>query len=320
MTGRRRLLVSLFVLACGGEGPVVAQALFSSTDDVDRVRSSVTFDTLWAFGGPADTVLASPIMPRPDGAQGVVLFDVLNQAAYRIGSDGELLWSWGTKGEGPGELANVQALDVAPDGSVVLVDSGNLRVVRLSADGHLLGEARALGEGMVHSVAALSGGRLAVHSMRPLLAMWDGNDEDVAVVPAKLGGAARVAAPRTDGQMGERRMDVRVPRRQWLDEVPGRRVAGRLPIRRARGLPGGARCAERASWRAFFAHDEASSQSRGIAVRGRGHAVRPVQRQDSGARPVAGQVRRAVRGVLGNRSPSSLCERGSRGRGQGVHN
>ena len=187
MTGRRRLLVSLFVLACGGEGPVVAQALFSSTDDVDRVRSSVTFDTLWAFGGPADTVLASPIMPRADGAQGVVFFDVLNQAAYRIGSDGELLWSWGTKGEGPGELANVQALDVAPDGSVVLVDSGNLRVVRLSADGHLLGEARALGEGMVHSVAALSGGRLAVHSMRPLLAMWDGDDEDVAVVPAKLG-------------------------------------------------------------------------------------------------------------------------------------
>lgn len=87
----------------------------------------------------------------------MVFFDVLNQAAYRIGSDGELLWSWGAKGEGPGELANVQALDVAPDGSVVLVDSGNLRVVRLSADGCLLGEASALGEGMVHSVNGIVG-------------------------------------------------------------------------------------------------------------------------------------------------------------------
>lgn len=79
-----------------------------------------------------DTVLVSLLLvlacgggERPVVAQGVVFFDVLNQAAYRIGSDGELLWSWGTKGEGPGELANVQALDVAPDGSVVLVDSGN---------------------------------------------------------------------------------------------------------------------------------------------------------------------------------------------------
>ncbi len=117
---------------------IEAPSLFSSSDDVERVRSSVAFDTLWVFGGPSDTLLAAPMLPRLDGAQGVVFFDMLNQAAYRLGKDGELLWTWGTKGEGPGELQAVEAIDVAPDGSIVLLDSDNLRVVRLSADGRLL--------------------------------------------------------------------------------------------------------------------------------------------------------------------------------------
>lgn len=47
-----------------GERLFVAQALFSSADDVERVRSSVEFDTLGVFGGPSDTSLALPGRPR----------------------------------------------------------------------------------------------------------------------------------------------------------------------------------------------------------------------------------------------------------------
>ena len=67
------------VLCLGSAGAAAAQerlvetrALFSSSDDVERGRSSVVFDTLWTFGGPSDTVLASPWVLRPDGTGGVV--------------------------------------------------------------------------------------------------------------------------------------------------------------------------------------------------------------------------------------------------------
>lgn len=190
-------LAAILCLGCTGE--IAAQerlleapALFSSSDDVERVRSAVEFDTLWVFGGPSDTLLAAPRLPRPDGAQGVVFFDVQNQAAYRLGGDGELLWSWGRKGEGPGELRNVRALDVAADGSVVLVDSGNRRVVRLSADGRLLEEAPVPARsGYVQSVAALRGGRLAVDGSvgGSLLALWDGDDAVAVESPTGLGKA-----------------------------------------------------------------------------------------------------------------------------------
>ena len=85
-------------------------------------------------------------------------------------------------------------MDVAPDGSVVLVDSRNRRVVRLGADGQLLGEARAPGSGWIDigSMAALQGGRLAVAGRtgrRSLLALWGEGEGDVvsARLPAGFG-------------------------------------------------------------------------------------------------------------------------------------
>lgn len=234
--------------------------------------------------------------------RGLVFFDKTNQAAYRIGADGNLLWSWGKKGEGPGELLNVRAMDVEQDGSVVLVDSGNRRVVRLSADGQPLEADRTPEQGrFVDDVAALPGRRLAVTGGGPgsVLALWDG------------GGVVEVALPIEFGepnplhhQGGLVRWDdegwfVRVPLWQRLDDVPGHRIGGRLPFRRAFGFSEGARGASREP--VAYANDKASLRERPVVVRGRGHVVRPVRRRESTARPVAGQIRRAVRGVLGNR-------------------
>ena len=191
-------LAAVLCMACIGESVaqermLEAPLLFSSSDDVERVWSSVEFDTLWMFGGPSDTLLSSPVWPRLDGAQGLFFFDVRNQAAYRLGKDGELLWSWGTRGEGPAELRNVRAIDVGADRSVVLVDSGNRRVVRLSADGRFLEETLAPVSviGTVQSVAALQGGRLAVAGRvgGSVLALWDGGNVVVAELPVSLGEA-----------------------------------------------------------------------------------------------------------------------------------
>lgn len=172
--------------ACGDELQV-APSLFSEADNVQRVRSDVVFDTLWVLGGPEDTVLAMPMLPRHDGALGVVFFDLQNKKVYRVGADGELLWSWGRAGEGPGEITNVRALDVRTDGSVVLVDSGNRRVVTLSSDGEHVDEVPLEQVGFVHSVAALSSGRLALHASRPLVSTWSTEGAVDAELPAALG-------------------------------------------------------------------------------------------------------------------------------------
>ena len=165
-----------------------APPLFSEANNVERVRSSVVFDTVWAVGGPDDTLLASPAMPRHDGALGVVFFDFQTKKASRIGADGDVLWSWGREGEGPGEIKNVRAMDVRDDGSVVLVDSGNRRLLTLSPGGELLDEVSLAGTGSVQSAAALSEGTLALHSNRAVFAIWSAEGGVVeAAAPAGLG-------------------------------------------------------------------------------------------------------------------------------------
>lgn len=161
-----------------------AQQLFSSSDNVERRRSAAVFDTLWTFGGPADTVLAHTTFPRPDGSGGLIFFEMLDQVVHRLGPDGSLLWSWGVRGEGPGELQAVEALDVTPDGTVVLLDAGNRRVVRVSPNGQLL-EERAMPAvgGLLMAVGVLEDRRLAVAGFhagtgpRPhfMLSLWDDN-------------------------------------------------------------------------------------------------------------------------------------------------
>lgn len=174
-------------MACG-DAVSTATPLFSPDDNVERVGSSAVFDTLWVVGGPEDTLLALPALPRPDHAGGLVFFDYTNGKVYRIGSDGKVLWDWGRKGEGPGEIMNVRALDVQGDGTVVLMDSGNRRLVTLDASGQQVGEVSLTGTRTVESMAVLSDGRIALHPGRPLLALWDSSGEVVEVEsPAGLG-------------------------------------------------------------------------------------------------------------------------------------
>ncbi len=176
------LAVGLGCMACS-DGVRLAPPLFTEADNVERVRSDVVFDTLWVVGGPVDTLLALPSLPHHDGSLGLVFFDHTNAKAYRIGADGNVLWSWGKSGEGPSEIQNVRALDVRPDGTVVLVDSGNRRLVTLNRDGTQLDEVPLTGTGTVHSVVALSRGAVALHTNRPLFATWSAQGGVVDIPP-----------------------------------------------------------------------------------------------------------------------------------------
>lgn len=90
-------------------------------------------DTLWAHG-LSDTVLAHPsrIVALSDGD--AILLDVRSQRIHRVGPFGQD-WSWGTTGRGPREIRNVRAVTVNNNDEILLVDSGNRRLVWLTSTG-----------------------------------------------------------------------------------------------------------------------------------------------------------------------------------------
>lgn len=136
----RAFVLMLLLAGCGRDRPQGAWVpvnLFESGSG-PRIMRSLQYDTLWMYG-QGDTVLASAdlIVATPSGD--AVVLDVLGQRVHRIGPEG-VVWSWGGRGQGPGELQHAQAITVNARGEVVIADSGNRRLVWLSTAGSQLHE------------------------------------------------------------------------------------------------------------------------------------------------------------------------------------
>lgn len=203
-----RCLFSIFFVACGGVITPTEYALFTARDDVDRVVSSAVFDTLWAIGGPSDTLLASPTLPRAFGDGGLVFLDHFNQSVYRIGPDGRVLWSWGRKGEGPGELQDVQGVNVDHAGNVILVDAKRLIRITLSPNGNLIGEEPVPRQlGLARSVATLGDGRMAVQSSRVPWGVWGQESFQIQSVTGLPAGWSEMPSLQNQGRMAAWRED-----------------------------------------------------------------------------------------------------------------
>ena len=139
---RQVLLPLSAILALGGcevQESRQSVTLFDA-DAGERAFTTVAYDTVWVYGGPGDTILSLPAMPlaAPDG--GLYVFDLQDQRLLRLTATGALGWSWGRKGQGPGEVLNVRAMALGPRGTVVLADSGNRRLVTVASDGRTLRE------------------------------------------------------------------------------------------------------------------------------------------------------------------------------------
>ena len=193
MTARGIGVVCAALLACSdwvGEDARGGQLFVEGSRD--RTIREIVYDTLWTYGGPEDTLLSAPIRMAAAPTGGVYVLDPGMGKVYHF-ANGRLMWSWGTQGSGPGEIQNVRAMDADPEtGGVVLVDSGNRRIILLSPDGSLLRETRilatsplfpnvaALGHGLGYVVSTATPASPVMHltsngdSAGAIRAPWDG--------------------------------------------------------------------------------------------------------------------------------------------------
>lgn len=156
------LLAGIAFTACGEEAQLDPGELWSEEDVVaERTFLSVEIDSLWSLGGTAaDTLLLNPYWLSA-GAEGVTLWDGGRNAVVRISAEGEVLWTFGRQGEGPGEFRTVRGIAQLPGGGAAVVDNVNERLTIIDGDGRLAVETNLSGMAP-ESVASLYDGSLVV--------------------------------------------------------------------------------------------------------------------------------------------------------------
>ncbi len=104
----------------------------------ERVHAVTRWDTVFAAGGAADdTTLQLPRLIAA-GVSSVYAYDYGDNSVKAFDKRGRLRWSFGRRGEGPGEFLNPFDIEVGPDGVVWILDVVAGRVTRLSPEGSLI--------------------------------------------------------------------------------------------------------------------------------------------------------------------------------------
>ena len=183
------LLACLSCTAFDDEVQSDPRELWSEEDVVaERTFLPAEIDSLWSIGGTAaDTLLLNPYWLSA-GAGGVTLWDGGRNAVIRISAGGELLWTFGREGGGPGEFRTVRGIAQLPGGGAAVVDNVNERLTIIDREGRLAGETNLSGLAP-ESVASLYDGSLVVltHLAEPAFLISDDN----GVVVDSMGFPAR---------------------------------------------------------------------------------------------------------------------------------
>ena len=154
------LLGTLTLIAC--QSGDTDQAQGRSGGD-GRVFDPAAFDTLWSLGEHADSSFSYLWSPQSAPGGGLYVADIGNAQLHHVNATGELVWSYGRRGQGPGELMEARVISVDPRGNAVIIDNLNRRIVTVGRDGGLLGEHPLPKEvGHASAVAALDDGNFAI--------------------------------------------------------------------------------------------------------------------------------------------------------------
>lgn len=106
----------------------------------DGVRDVHTpeWQDVWHLGEGDEPLLARPRLLTAGDSIAVWWDDYLHHVAAVDARDGRLLWLFGREGNGPDEFRDVGDLRVDRDGAVVVLDSDNRRLTRISPQGRRL--------------------------------------------------------------------------------------------------------------------------------------------------------------------------------------
>jgi hypothetical protein len=131
------LLAAAPLAGCKPQEPVKSQFVRAPRIDI-RPRNVVSerWDTIWAWGGPEDTLLSAPGF-MDASREGVFLFDYIDQRLLAFDTAGRVRWTYGGKGQGPGEFMNVRDIVVGAGGGVDLLDAENARITRVDRNGRV---------------------------------------------------------------------------------------------------------------------------------------------------------------------------------------
>jgi len=102
-----------------------------------RVLGEPEWESLWVIGTSEDEILARPgLLAVRDSL--IVWWDYFDRQVTAATLEGDILWRFGGPGEGPGEFESVGAVAIDEDATIVVLDSDNQRLTRLSQEGALM--------------------------------------------------------------------------------------------------------------------------------------------------------------------------------------
>lgn len=132
----------LVAWGCGSRSSAPAESMWSGPQSPgERTIVERSWTEAWVVGGPGDPLLARPMhLTALDST--VVWWDAYDHAVVAASRNGEILWRFGREGEGPGEFLDVADVAVGVDRVLLVLDSDQGRITRLSRDGRLLGHQR----------------------------------------------------------------------------------------------------------------------------------------------------------------------------------
>ncbi len=137
-------------------------------------------DTLWHRGGAVDDSLLQFPFTMEVGDSLVYLFDrgAMRIVAFDAGS-GELRWTFGRRGKGPGEFGDAVTLALGPSDGLRFFDRANMRFMDVSSDGQLQREWVLPSRRVSHTCALTDGTTLiAADTYEPPSVLWIGEYGD----------------------------------------------------------------------------------------------------------------------------------------------